>query len=199
LLASRGTPIDDSSKTHDGWSLVQYGEQRPLYFYYFSTDDSIVEWARVFVIDGYTAARVHQAFGKPDTVEFGDDLSKREEFKTGLVTVAYRPSGDVDFVEYHTDLLHNLGVRRAARADAAVDSALAAVIAPGSSTPDSASLSRARKIREARSLLEVTRTAPHAPTLSRTVLRLAAQYDSLCALAGCDLIYSSHRAWDRTP
>jgi len=77
-----------SGKNVDGWLYITFRETPPVYTYYYSEEDSIIEWARVFVVDGYTVTRVREAFGKPDTTTFGEDLSKRQTFRSGDIVVA---------------------------------------------------------------------------------------------------------------
>jgi hypothetical protein len=153
-----------------------------------------VEWARVFVIDGYTAKRVHEAFGRPDTTTFGEDLSKQEVFKSGAITVSYKPDGNVDYIEYHSDLINSIGLRRAKRAAGKRDSVIAEAIMQDHPTlTEEQALDSVRAYRDARS--KVRTQKPPSPRLLARVARL----DSLCAQVDCDAILSAHRAFDTNP
>ncbi len=193
LRSTRGEPAD-TGKNVDGWLYVTFGQVPPQYTYYFSPEDSIIEWARVFVIDGYSAKRVHEAFGRPDTTVFGVDLSKNESFKSGKIIVSYKPNGDVDYIEYHPDTFHSIGVRRARIAWAKRDSVLAeAIMQEHPALMEDQALDSLRDYRDARS--KVRAQKPPSPRLQARAARL----DSLCAKVDCDRILTASRAFDTKP
>lgn len=199
IISARGAP-SDSGKSNDGWLYVAFGADLPRYFYYFSPDDSIVEWARVFVIDGYTASRVHEAFGRPDTVEYGEDLSKKEEFSRRNVVVEYRANGDVSYIEYHTDFGHSIGSRRASRAYATIDTLMSQSLRldnPALNT--GVAMDSVRIFRKAFELRIFHPYSGSKTPLSRLTLIRAARYDSLCVVVTCDLVARNMRAGDHKP
>jgi len=102
----------DTGRNVDGWLYIRVGQERPQSTYYVSAEDSVVEWAGVFVVDGYTASRVHEAFGRPDTTIFGEDLAKEEVFKYGAISASYKPNGDVAYIEYSRAVVLTTRLRR---------------------------------------------------------------------------------------
>jgi hypothetical protein len=191
LRSTRGEPAE-SGRTNDGWWFISFGQVRPQYTYYYSGDDSVVEWARVFVIDGYSARRVHEAFGRADTTEFGDDLSKQELFKHGQVIVSYKPNGDVNYIEYHPDLANSIGVRRANRAVEKCDSVIAeAIVKEHPAVAEDQALDSVKAYRDARSKIRNQK--------SGRLLARAARLDSLSAQVDCAAILSASRAFDAKP
>ena len=178
----------------DGWLYVTFGEERPQYTYYFSPEDSIIEWARVFVIDGYTAKRVREALGRPDTTVFGDDLSKQETFKSGQISVEYKPGGDVSYIEYHSDPFNSIGFRRAKRASAKRDSSIAeAIMLEHPAITEEQALDSVRAYKDAQSKVRTQK-----PPSTRLRAR-AARLDSLCARVDCDAIVRANRAFETKP
>jgi hypothetical protein len=188
-----------SGKTPDGWSYIAFGLDVPRYTYYFSQEDSIVEWARVFVTNGYTAARVREAFGRPDTTSFGEDLSKRETFTAKGVVVSYRSDNQVSFIEYHPHLLDRLPFRRYRRATKVRDSVLADVMSelhPEMTWPQVLDSVRIIVTAKARTDLQ---PGTSASALAAKTKRQAARFDSLCAQIDCEQIMAAHRAFDSKP
>lgn len=118
----RGKP-DREGNNNDGWLFVTYGRM-PATTFYFSPSDSIVEWIRVHPERGRTSARVREAFGKPDTTQFGDDLSKVEVFKDGTIFVTYGDSGYVQTIEYQPNPQNRIATRRTIVAQGRIDSVL---------------------------------------------------------------------------
>jgi hypothetical protein len=192
----------DTGRNVDGWRYAQFGDARPIYTYYFSPDDSIVEWARVFVIAGYTPARVHEAFGQPVTTTYGDDLSKHESFKAGDVQVSYHPDGTANYIEYHPGSSYSIGQRRATRAQGVVDSVITEAVLqdhPGISeavAADSVRLLRLATLRRALNRIAPAATRKPLPPL---FVSRAARYDELCERVGCEAIRQANRAYDPAP
>lgn len=196
LITTRGEPVD-TGKNVDGWLYVGFG-QGPRYTYYFSPEDSVVEWARVFVTDGYTAQRVHEAFGRPDTTAFGEDLSKQEIFKSGAIVAWYKPNGDVGYIEYHA--ANSIGFRRASRAVARQDTLMAVMIAmdhPGLSQSQALDTVKALRAAHVKSLFQ--KRGKSATFRAAIQAAQAARFDSLCAQVDCAEILRSRRAYDPTP
>ncbi len=199
LIETRGMPAD-TGRNVSGWLFVAFG-QEPRYIYYFSPEDSVVEWARVFVIDGYTASRVHEAFGRPDTLMFGEDLSKQESFKRGAILASYKPNGDVGYIEYHPDVRNSIGFRRARRADARQDTLMANAIALNSGELGQAqALDTVKVLRAAhiKLLFQKSRNKP-ATVRARIEAAQSARWDSLCVQVACDGIRRSGRVYDTDP
>jgi len=201
LIEVRGTPVHAGNNV-DGCHYVSFGGERPIYTYYFSPEDSIVEWARVFVVSGYTPTRVREAFGRPDSTTFGADLSKHELFSARHVSVEYAPSGDVNYIEYHPDSDQSIGDRRAQRATAVIDSVMAETLVqdhPGLSQVmgiDSVRMYRYASIAVVvRNFTPAVRRKP----LPQTTVTAATRYQSLCARIDCDAILKAHRAYDSQP
>lgn len=187
-----------TGKNVNGWLYLSFGTG-PTYTYYFSPEDSIIDWARVFVTEGYTAARVHEAFGKPDTTAFAPDLSKQESFRNGKVFVSYKPDGTVAYVEYHATL--TIGLRRQANANAAIDTLMASVLKRAHpELTDSLANDSVLFLTAAKLLVDswdnglYRKTPPKFPTR-----RAALRYQNLCALISCDSVLTAHRAGDDTP
>jgi hypothetical protein len=192
LIGTRGEPAD-TGKNVGGWLYVGFGE-RPRYYYYFSPEDSVVEWARVFVIDGYPASRVHEAFGHPDTTVFGDDLSKQETFKSGAIVASYKPNGDVGYIEYHPDLYYSIGFRRARRTWAKRDSVMAdAIVQEHPALAEDEALDSVKAYSAA--WVKVGAKKPSSAWLAAQVAR----FDSLCAKVDCAAIMRANRAFDTKP
>lgn len=187
-----------TGKNVNGWQYLSFGTG-PTYTYYFSPEDSIIDWARVFVTEGYTAGRVHEAFGKPDTTEYAPDLSKHESFKKGQVFVSYKPDGTVAYVEYHATI--SIGLRRQARANRAIDSLMAAVlIRAHPELTDSLANDSVLFFTAGALVVESWNNGLYRKTAPKpAMLHAASRYQNLCALIGCDSILTANRAGDGTP
>lgn len=199
LIGKRGEP-QDSGRTNDGWRYIVYGRS-PRYAYYYSSDDFILEWARVFPVSGYTAARVHEAFGRPDTTLYGDDLSKREHFDSAGVIVEFGPDGNVSYIEYQPSHGFSIASRRHRRATLVLDSILADTLGRVLGVSRVVALDSLNILKRAREARIVWRARPPAQRgpLARPVAEHAARYDSLCAVMNCQGILRANRAFDSDP
>jgi hypothetical protein len=192
-----------TGKNVDGWLYYSFGTVSPRYTYYFSAQDSVIEWARVSVTDGYTAERVHEAFGSPDTTAYGADLSKQESFKHGSIFVEYKPDGSVNYVEYHAT--YPISLRRTDRANRVIDSVLTAVLVrEHHGLTDSAAADSVRGMSLAKALIDNwghTPLASQAPALAPPPLAraLAERYEDLCIRINCVSTLTMYRAGDGTP
>src|SRR5579859_3988072 len=178
LQTIRNDPAE-SGKTVDGWEYISFGNNLPKYTYYFSPDDSIVEWARVFVKEGYTVTRVREALGRPDTTTFGEDLSKQQTFKSGGIIVAYKPNGEVSYIEYHPRFPYGIVSRRFQVAVKIRDSVIAAALLQ--QHPDITIDQAMDSVNQMILARGVRSRAKDRKAVSRRILLKAARLDSLCA------------------
>ena len=185
-----------------GWNFVAYERSNATTVYYFSVEDSIIEWARVFPARGTTLARVHSVLGKPDTIEFDEALSRVELYFDQDATVIYDGDSTVHFIDYSVPVDKAIGMRRKRRAEAHLDSlvALRLMGMPCVKKPcaawDSAKnrAGRLRWARDERAVYQYT-TDPFPDSLQRA----ATKYDTLCAVVACDEVWRRFRVWDNSP
>ena len=201
VVRLRGAP-SDYGQTNDGWQYVSFGAPPSIQtVLYFAEEDSIIDWVRVLPEPGRTAARVHEALGKPDTTEFTSDLSRVDLYAGGRVSVRYDNNDFVRWIEYHEYPYRSLGVRRFDRIEASIDTLIAKRLSDGKCAgPACQAFDTALDSALTMHIAALTRdSTPKGKAIPLHTRQLAALRDSLCLAIDCGHVLVTRGAFNGDP